>query len=198
MLTFGKYEFDESTLPAKSTQALLARGYTHYLGNEQASKLVGKIKSAIAGKDGKAGDVTREQVVAFRKENEAQVTAWNDELIQAALKALSDGSVGQRATGAGLRGQVRSPLEAARQAIARSEVLTILKSRGIKVPKGDQTITFGNGETRTMPQMIARRIELHAERIEAEAKKQVAAQERKHAAVAKEASSAASTEELGI
>jgi hypothetical protein len=205
MLTYGEITRDPAKLPVASLNALLARGFTHFLGNEQASKVVGRIRTEVATslstpeKEVNQADVTKEQVQSFRAANAETVAKWTQEVVADALKALDEGKVGIRAAA----GPRVDPITNAMNGIARSEVVTILKSNGLKTPKGDEVITFGEGVTRTMAQMIAKRLADHGERIRKEAEKHVAEAARKRAKIEAEAKSAASTggkspESLGL
>lgn len=205
MLQYGDITRDPGKLPASSAAALMARGFAHLLGNEQASKVVTRIRNAIvdsanAGKleteHRKVDSVTRDEVQAFRAANAEIINAWNAEAVGAALKELDEGTLGVRAAG----GPRVDPVTQAMNSAARAEVITTLKANGIKVPKGDEVVTFGNGETRTMPQMIAKRLEVHGERLRKEAEKAVADAARKRAKIEAEAKGkgTASAAELGL
>ena len=190
MLEYGTIQRDPMKLPPKSLEALLQRGFSHFLGNEQASKIVAKIRTHIAttlstpDHEVNQVDVTKDQINSFRAENAEQVKTWSDEVQASALKALDEGTIGVRAPGQ--RASV-DPLTGAMRAIARSEVVTILKANSLAVPKGEATVKFGDGSTRTMEEMIAKRLTTHSERITAEAKKHLADVARKAKKVAEEA-----------
>ena len=194
MLTFGNLTRDPTKIPEASLKALLARGFAHYLGNEQASKIVGKIRQALVeGTQRKVAEVSKEEVRAFREAHGDQIGKWEDEAREEALKALDAGTMGVRvATGGGPR---LDPVAAGMAAIAKAEVRTILKANNLKEPKGEETLAFGNGQTRTMAQMIEKRLADHGERIKKESEQAIAAQARKMAKVKAEAGSA---EGLGL
>lgn len=197
MLTYGDISRDPSKLPETSLQALLARGFTHFLGNEQASKVVSRIRAAIVeGTERKADSVTKEEVQAFRAAQPERVNGWLGEIVNDALKSLDEGTVGIRAAG----GPKVDPVTAAMNSLARTEVVTILKANGLKTPKGEETITFGNGETRTMAQMVEKRLADHGERIRKEAERQIADAARRKAKVEAEVKGKgkASAAELGL
>lgn len=186
MLEFNNITRDPAKLPEASLKALLARGFGHYLGNEQQSKVVSKIKAHLAN-GGKASDVSKDQVKAFREANPDQVKTWADEAIASALQALDNGTVGVRAPGA----PRVDPLTAAMHSIARAEVARVLRASGAKVPKGDETVQLG-AESFTLAQLVERRLARpdHGPRIKREAEAKVKADARKAAQVDSEAKSA--------
>jgi len=156
IINYGDHEIDTAKLPQASIDALLRRGVSHYLGNEQASKL-----TAWADAQAKAegGSVPTDEQKAARKA----------ELVREALAALAAGTVGTRVAGPRVE-----PIEAARNAIAKREVTEILRGAGIKPPKGDEAVKFADGTTKTMAQMVATRLEKFGDRIEKEAQKKLA------------------------
>lgn len=189
MLTFEALNIsrDETQAPVASVMAMAQRGFQHFLGNEVASKVVSKIKSEIASKtkDRKAESVSKDEIVAFRTEHATHVQAWTRAAVDEALKAFDEGTIGTRSGG----GARVDPLTAAMNTIARTEVTVTLKANGIKVPKGDDTVTL-QGEPFTMAQLIARRLEKHGTRIQGEADKQVKDAARKRAKLEAEAKQA--------
>ena len=91
-VTYGTHTLDFTKLPAKSLEAMLKRGVTHFLGNEQASKVSGwkarfvetekrepnddevaEVKSAYIAKalEGKANIWTYPQLAKMRSIDEA-------------------------------------------------------------------------------------------------------------------------------
>ena len=153
--TYGAFTIDTTTLPAKSLEALISRGITHYLGNEQASKVSTWVKTQ-----------SDEGVTIAEDEKEAKKL----ELVTAAHAALLDGTIGTRVGGPKL-----DPLTKALRDIAGEEVANILKGAGQKVPKGKETVHV-KGEDLTFADLVSRRIEnpAHAERLAKAAKKRVA------------------------
>ena len=170
-ISYGSHEIDTAAIPSTSLEALLRRGITHYLGNEQAAKVSGKVK-------------------AFRDEfktepSDEQIAEWKASFQLAAMEKLLAGTLGVSAP----RATSVDPVEREMDRLAAAEVRAILKANGLKVPKDDEAIEFANGTTRTMDEMIANRL-AHAEhgpKIEAEARKNVAAREAKKASVKAEA-----------
>lgn len=192
-LTYNTITRDVAKLPEASVMALLSRGFSHFLGNEQASKIVSRIRGHLAG-DGKASDVTKESVNAFRDDpaNQERIAAWEKEVIEAALKALDEGTVGVRT----LAGPRVTPLETAMRRQARDEVSTILKANGLKVPTGENTVEL-QGEAFTMEQLIDRRLDKHGDRIRKESEKRLADERKKRERLAAEAQGK-SPDELGL
>lgn len=207
-ITYGNVTRDFDKLPQASVKAILQRGLTHFLGNEQASKLVGKIESGIT--DG----WTEAQVEAFKSSPRAErkqafesfrlnnadlVSGWNKEILDSAVAALDAGTVG-----ASVRGPSVDPLERQMEIIARKGVVTTLGANGIKTPKGDEVVVIG-GLSLTMSEMIARRLAnpKYAPDIEKQARKVIADQakaiEKAKAEVAKaKEGGEVSAEDLGI
>lgn len=153
--TYGKFTIDTVVIPPKSLEALINRGITHFLGNEQASKVSAWVKSEEA-----------KGVTLADDEKEAK----KQEFIEAAYTALVDGTIGNRVGGPKL-----DPLTRALRDIAGDEVTAILRGAGQKVPKGKETVDV-KGESLTFADLVQRRIEneKHAERIAKLAKKRVA------------------------
>lgn len=158
MITYGKFNIDFSALPVKAQDALISRGITHYLGNEQASKVSAWVKGL-------------EEPEGAAKVTDDEKTAKKAEFMEAAFAALLDGTIGTR-TG----GPKADPLTRATRDIAGEEVKAVLKAGGHKVPAGTATLTI-KGEALTFAQMVERRIasEKHGERIAKAAKARVAA-----------------------
>jgi hypothetical protein len=153
---YGDFTIDTAAIPAKSLEALISRGVTHYLGNEQASKVSGWAKKVL------------EETKAEPSEDEIKVK--KAEFVAAAHAALLDGSIGTRTGGPKL-----DPLERATRDIAGEEISAMLKKAGQKVPKGKETITV-KGQELTFSDLVDRRIasEQHGERIAKDAKARVA------------------------
>jgi len=156
VITYGEHTIDPTKLPVESINALLRRGVSHFLGNEQASKLTAWIEATTKTANGAApGDDEK--------------AAKKAELIKAAIEALASGTVGTRVSGPRVE-----PIEAARNGIAKKEVLDILRAANIKVPKGEESVKFADGTEKTLAQMVATRLEKFGDRIEKEAAKKLA------------------------
>lgn len=168
-LKYGDVERDHAALPPATLIAFAQRGMAHFLGNEQASKLVGKIVTAAELPDDADKTTRKAAIEAFRLSNADTVKAWMDEITAKAVEAMDAGTVGMST-----RGPSVDPFTAECQKLAKDEVLSILRANGIKVPKADEVITFANGDTRTWDQMLASRMAKNGPAIEKEARRRVA------------------------
>jgi hypothetical protein len=138
-ITYSDYTFDFGVLPEASTEAMLRRGLTHYLGNEISSKVAGARKRAE--KNGEA----------FGEVEEATVRA---DYIAKAIEALRNGTVGTT-----VRGPAIDPVEAEMERIAKAEIRDILKAAKLKFvgAKGeDKVVSLPDGNF-TMDELVARR-----------------------------------------
>ena len=182
IVTYGTHEIDTDKLPAESIAALVRRGISHYLGNEQAAKVTAWVESHIKANSG------------ANPTDEAKAAAKAD-FIAKALSVMLAGEMGTRVSGPRIE-----PIEAARNSIAKAEVLAILRSAGIKPPKGEEAVKFGDGTEKTLAAMIATRLANHGDRIEKEAAKRLADQARvaKAAKAAVEAAPSKTADALGL
>jgi len=194
-IQYGNIALDTAKFHPTSIDAMIRRGVSHYLGNEMASKVVAwaesqnKVRADEATKAGKAT-----YVPVSDDEKQAQKEIYQAE----ALVALEAGTVG-----VSNRGPRVDPLVALMVSIARREVVDTLKANGIKPPKGSDIVTFGDGATRTMEQMVEKRLANHGPRIESEAKKHLAelahkAEKVKKEAAARETKGLVAASELGL
>lgn len=178
MISYGdQFQVDFDTLPAASQEALIRRGFNHVMGNEAASKA-----SNTEGYE----NFTDEQKAS------AKLTAQ-----QALFKAITDGTLGS-GRGGGPRG---TKLETVLRDLAKAEVISILNSQNIKLPKkASDTIKFKNGDEFTLAQLVDRRVgnDNHADRLRKEAETKMRADERRAAKAAAEAKGAGSVEEAGL
>lgn len=164
-VTYGKepgkvFTIDSATLPETSVKALLSRGLSHFLGNEQASKVAAKKEAFKAETGNDAAD--------------DEVAAWKEEFQAAAIAALEAGTVGVRAPSA----PRLDPIESVIRRFAKAEVLAVLKNANLKAPVKDETIEIG-GNAFTMEDLISRRISKEGERLTKEAKKHMDAEARR-------------------
>jgi hypothetical protein len=175
MLTYNDITRDEGKLPEASRNALLARGFAHFLGNEQASKVTSRIRQAIVeGTDANASDVTREQVEGFRTSHPDRVSAIAQACLAEALKALDEGTIGTRTSSGG---KPVDPVQAEVNRLAKDKIMVILKANGIKIPKGEGTITH-NGKELAMADLVAAQIAKNGDALHAQAVKNLAAKQR--------------------
>lgn len=158
IIEYGTHKIDITKLPEKSVNALIARGLTHFLGNEQASKVAAKFKDVEGTTD------------------EQRATA-KAEYVALAVKALHEGTIGNR-TGSGPRG---TSVDSVMRGLAEAEVKGILKHNKLSMPSGDKVVKFADGTTLTRAQLIDRRIEKHGERLRKEAEAEIKREERETA-----------------
>lgn len=138
-VTINGQEIDVLALPDTSIRAMLSRGLTHFFGSEVASRV--KAKADKFAEDNKE---------TGGKLDESEIAALKSEVLADFVAKLAEGTVGVRAVGVTV-----DPVESVVARLARKGVETILRSNGIKVPKKDQPVTFANGATKTMADMIA-------------------------------------------
>jgi hypothetical protein len=146
-IKYGTFEIDFDALPDASKLALVSRGVTHFLGNEQNSKGHSFAVAQVKG-DGKE-EPSKDAVKEWKTANAEALVAKVNELTATAYAALLDGTVGARSAG----GPRLTPIDTLVRQKAKVEVSAKLASIGAKFPKKDETITFGDG-TRTGDQMI--------------------------------------------
>lgn len=211
IITYGKFSVDLNGLHSASLAALASRGLAHFLGNEQASKVVTKIEAVLAGETPESKKVfadldkaaRRSAINAWREANETQVAIWEDEVRQAAFLKIGSGEMG-----VSTRGPSVDPVESAMNAIAKREVTDTLKGAGLKFPKGAskdkaaETVVLGENAF-TGEQLVARRLATHGDRIRKEAQKHVDELSRKakkaqEAAKVAKAAGAKTAEDLGL
>jgi hypothetical protein len=154
-VTYGDYTVDTDKLPEKSLAALIKRGLTHYLGNEQSSKTRAWEK-AQKDEDGNEVEVSDEAKAAKLAECQAKAHA-----------ALLDGTVGTITRGPG-----KDPVEAEIERQARAKIRETLKANGIKFSgEGDERTVTLKGEAFTMDQLVERQIANNGEALRRDAEK---------------------------
>lgn len=165
---YGNLVIDTAGFHPTSVDAMVRRGVAHFLGNEIHSKL-----NAWEESENKSRAGSGKASVSVEEKAEKKAA-----LQQAGLVVLAEGTVG-----ANVRGPRVDPVTAATQSIAKREVLDVLKANGLKAPKGNEAITFANGQTKSMADMVATRIAHpeHGPRIAKEANRKVADDEKKAA-----------------
>ena len=172
-------EHDFDALPEASRQGGVQRFINHVFGNEVASQVVGKIKSTLAGSNGKADSVTTEQVKAYRTANAEAVRTWTLEFQAEKKAAIINGQLGIRASS----GIVIDPLTREMTAIATAELRVLLEKHGLKLPTKDGTILV-RGQPKSRADLVSAHMAKNHDRIEREAKAKLAADARKAKAVA--------------
>lgn len=139
----GTLEIDGDKLAATSIQSLIKKGLNHFLGNEQSAKT------------GPSSKWYKDHVKDSGAEpTDEQVDAALAEFRKGAIEALYAGTVGVSS-----RGPKVDPMTAALQHFARESVKETLVASGIKIPKGNEQVTFADGTVRTMAEMIQKRID---------------------------------------
>lgn len=177
-IEYGAHVINVDALPHTSILALVRRGLSHYLGNEQASKL-----TAWKQRD------------ENKSATDEQVAGHKASLVQAAIEALTAGTVGIRAP----RQPSIDPVEREMERIALREVSAVLKANGLKMPKGEATVTFGTGEGQTMltqDDLVERRLTKHGDRIRKEAEAEIKRKAREAKKVADTVAGADAASEL--
>lgn len=166
--TYGNIALDTAQFHPNSIDALVRRGISHYLGNEMASKVTAwvekEIKSGVdafkaANPTVKLDDAKMAALVSKVTPSDDDKAAKKAEFQTAGVASLLDGTIGQ----GGERGPRVDPIESEMRVQARAGVLATLKGAGLKAPKGDGVVTFADGQTRTMAQMIDKRLTTQAE-----------------------------------
>lgn len=193
VIKYGESIADFNTLPEASLVAMLRRGYSHFKGSEQASKIVAKISTALdeMGEDTESMSpaVKSAAFKKFRAENAAQVAGWMSEVQANADAALVAGTVG-----VSTRGPAVDPITTIIRRLAKTEVVAILKQNALAWPKkAEDVVTFPDGRKFTGPELIDRRIKVEGDRLGKEAKKLADEQARRN----KKAEEAAAASDLG-
>lgn len=161
-LTYGdSLKVDFATLPEASQSALAQRGFTHVFGNEVASR----VHSRSMSEDGANSD-DKATVKAWKDTNPDKLAAWAAEVSADFLKALTEGTLGNRVSGPRL-----TPVETIARQMAKKEIEDILRANKIKVPTKDDKVKMPDGEF-TMTELVTRRLEKFGDRINAAAKKE--------------------------
>lgn len=155
VITYGDFSFDVTKVPQTSALAMLKRGFAHFMGSEQSSKVISRFTPNDKGQLPEGVVDSPEARAAYKAE--CQVSAF---------KAFMEGTVGNHAS----RGPKADPLTATKTTIAKREVTETLKANGLKFPKGDETIDLG-GTKLSGAELITRRLAKHNDRIHKEAQK---------------------------
>ncbi len=164
IITAGGKEIDLASLPGKTINAMLRRGFTHFFGSEIASR-VGAAKAKFEADNG-------------RPMTEEEVDATKTELLAAGHVKVAEGTLGDRAVG-----QSVDPVEALVESLGRAEVKDMLRANDVKIPKKGEKITFAGGAELELEELVERWVVKNGERLEKEAKKQIAAKAKAKAAL---------------
>lgn len=180
-MQYGSHKLDTAKFPQSTIDALIRRGLSHVLGNEASSKVVafteGRSKNGVSFTDQDKAAKKLEFQLAF-------------------IASMAEGTLGQSIS----RGPRVDPVEAAEHAIAKREVIDVLRGAGLKTPKSEAKVKFADGQEYTMDELVERRLAKHGERITREAAKHVADLDRKAKKAKEEAAKAGvvTSEALGL
>lgn len=192
-------EFDFDALPDASRRGLAMRGYGHVMSNEVASIVVGNIRRAIVnGSDRKPGDVSTDEIKAFRSANADTVDGYTAAAQTAKHAQVTEGTLGMRAESSAV-----NPLDRLMLSIARQEIKLLFKKQDWAFPTKDgEVFKMGDNEF-TGDELVERWLngedksgaygkagEANAPRIERMAQRQLRERNATKAAVAKADTSA--------
>lgn len=158
-ITYGNHTIDTDKLPPASIDAMLSRGISHYLGNEQASR-VSAFVEAEKVKGNTVGDAEK-------------ATAKAD-FVKAAVDKLLAGTVGQGSS----RGPRGTTVDTVIRQLAEKEVRAVLKAAGITMPSGEKVVEFSDGTKLTKAQLIDRRVAKRGDALRKEAEAEIKRLER--------------------
>lgn len=159
-LTYGGYEIPLEDVPFGNVLAMIRRGITHYIGNEQAAKVTAKAdayvkKAAAEYAEANAGIAPdADTLEAIKADAEALRGDWAKEVRDAAYKTLMEGEVG-----AGARGPAVDPFEAECERLAKARIKARFDAQSprIKMPKEGEKVQLANGEF-TLDELIERQL----------------------------------------
>ena len=163
VVTWGAHSIDVATIPLQSLTVMVRRTLAHMLGNEVASKVLSRAEAAA-----------KEGAPMTDAQKEALTTEFRTDIIA----AINEGKLAIRASA----GPKADPIESRMAKIALKEITTILTTQGIKVPKGDDTITLDVGGVPTQMSrdtLVDRRLAREGDRIRKEAEAELRAEARK-------------------
>lgn len=165
-LTYGNTVLALADIPEVSKIALMARGLSHILGNEVASKVSGKVKKWEAENEALLEDDPEGFAEASRDNRES----WAEEAYNDAVNKIMSGTLGLRAVGP--RG---TAIETEMRDIAIEEIKAHLAAQKIKWPsKADGIIPTKSGP-KTRSDLVAAFVAKHADRLRVEAERRQAA-----------------------
>lgn len=146
-LTYGTHTIDTATLPEASVNALISRGFSHFMGNETASRVASHFGDEIKTASDEAKATAKAQ---FQAE---------------ALAKLIAGTVGVSSP----RGPRGTSLDTVIRNLAEKEIKATLDTLKLKMPSGDKVVEFSDGQKLTKGQLIERRLAKHGDRLRKEA-----------------------------
>ena len=149
-LKWGDYTIATADIPPANLSVLAQYGFSHFMGNQQASKLAGWLK-------------TEDGATASEDDKAAKAKEFRD----AAFARITEGELGVRASTGGA-GASRNPFEALCKRIAVERLTAKLKKLGHKLPTGDKVLSIG-GKDMSRDDLIAAEMRHGQSAIEAEA-----------------------------
>lgn len=165
-LQYGNTVLPLADIPEVSKIALMARGLSHILGNEVASKVSGKVKKW----EGENEALFADDPDSFDEASKENREAWAQEAYDEAVAKIMSGTLGLRAVGP--RG---TAIETEMRDIAIDEIKAHLAKQNVKWPaKADGIIQTKTGPM-TRSDLVAAFVAKHADRLRAEAERRQAA-----------------------
>ena len=208
-VTYGdNFGLNLSDIPERNLVVLVQQAVNHRMGNQVDSNVVGKIRAAVAGKDGKATDVEQAAIAAYREANKDQVQAWVDELRAEVFKNILSGDLSVRQGG-----PRKDPVEKEYDDLLLANIAARLMKGNVVAGKtipavvaklrkmtAEETVQFKGGQTRTLAQLRTATEATHGEAIRKEADRIVKERNRMAERAAKQAEAAEgdSAEALGF
>lgn len=168
-LSYGeKYKAVIADIPEASFIALAARGFSHMLGNEVASKVTAAKKKFAEANEALLAEDEESYNEALAENVEALEHQYREEF----LAKIMGGTLGVRATGP--RG---SAIETVMRAVAIEELRAALGKKNVKWPaKADDELTVG-GKVYTRTGLVDAYLEKHGEKLRAEAERRANVEE---------------------
>lgn len=208
-VTYGEnFGLNLSDIPERNLVVLVQQAVNHRMGNQVDSNVVGKIRAAVAGKDGKATDVEQAAIAAYREANKDQVQAWVDELRAEVFKNILTGDLTTRQGG-----PRKDPIDKEYDDLLLANIAARLMKGNVVAGKtipavvaklrkmtAEETVRFKGGQTRTLAQLRIATEATHGEAIRKEAERLVKERNRMAERAAKQAEAAEgdSAEALGF
>ena len=159
-ITVSGVTIELSKIAPVNNHALLVKGLSQYLGNNQSSNLSAWVKRLTDAGEAEPSDAAKADYVTALK------TKARDKLYNGDIAATAQ------------RGAKADPVKVIMKSLAEAEVRNILKQSGLSMPSKDNVITFGDGSTRTRQQMIDNRLEKFGDRLRRAAEAQIKATQR--------------------
>ena len=155
-LSYGNFSIDFASLPAASQDAIANEGFTHYLGNRVASKVVGSFRSAARAEYIKVNGGDAWKALSKAEQTSAEkdgIPPSDSPEYQAALdaaRAETFEAMKAGTLGVSERAPSMSPFDAEVAKFVKEQVLDILKGQGLwkgaKNPTPETVFAFANGD----------------------------------------------------